>query len=113
MVQDVEELRADLQVESLRDRRILNQRRIPREVAGTPQHVASRVAEGELRRRSERSRIKPLGEEARPGIRISHNVGAATGPTGHGAGERDGVRFTGTLAGDACKTPTSKHVICE
>ena len=82
MVQEIEHLRAELEIQVFANRRVFEQGKIPGGQAGTDQRVASQVAveSAVVRRRQKRRRIEPLVR--RPLITGPVNAGFTNGRTG-------------------------------
>src|SRR5687767_3514725 len=74
MIEEVEDLRAELQVQPLRQRRVLHQRRIHVLKTRTLENVAARVSKSSWRRERERRGVEPSFRRAVRNIRISHDV---------------------------------------
>src|SRR5678816_1220869 len=80
MIQEIEKLRAQLQVDVFTQSRVLQQRHIHVLISRTIENVSSRVPKSARRRETECSGIEPAFRRAITQRRISHDVGPVVCP---------------------------------
>src|SRR5215207_554153 len=76
VVEEVEELRAQLQAHALAERSVLHERRVDVVITRPRHDVAPGVAERARRGEREGRRVEPLLRRARPGVRVADEVRA-------------------------------------